>query len=47
MNKRPEEFRSRPDAGEDGQVDLLLNSIENLDKLLANLTNGKKETVLE
>ena len=46
-NKKPDEFRSRPDAGDDCQANQLLQSLENLDKLLANLKNGKKEVVLK
>ena len=37
----------KPDAGDDKQANLLLDSIENLDQLLANMKNGKKETTLE
>ena len=49
VNKRADEFRQRPDAGEDSQQDALMRSIENLDKLLANYggATATKEQVIE
>ena len=43
VNKKPQDFRRRPDAGADDIADRLLESIENLDMLLANMKNGQKE----
>ena len=47
-NKRPEEFtRMKPDAQESQLADKLMDSLENLDKILANIRLGRKEECLE
>lgn len=49
VNKKPQDFKTRPECNEDGQVDALLESIENLDKILANMNGAGaiKEKVIE
>lgn len=47
VNKKPQDFKTRPECNEDGQVDALLESIENLDKILANMNGAIKEKVIE
>jgi hypothetical protein len=47
VNKRISDLKVRPECNDDNQADALLESIENLDKILANLNNGKKEKVIE
>lgn len=47
VNKKPSEFKTRPECNDDDQVDALLESIENLDKILANIGSGQKEKVIE
>lgn len=47
VNKRKSDLKVRPECNDDNQADALLESIENLDKILANLNNGKKEKVIE
>ena len=47
VNKKPSEFKTRPECNDDGQVDALLESIDNLDKILANLGGAMKEKVIE
>lgn len=47
VNKRLPDLKVRPECNDDDHADALLESIENLDKILANLTNGKKEKVIE
>jgi histone acetyltransferase (RNA polymerase elongator complex component) len=40
VNKKPLELKTRPECNDDAQVDALLESIENLDKILANIGSG-------
>ncbi len=47
VNRKPQEFKTRPECNEDSQADALLESIENLDKILSNIGNGLKEKVIE
>jgi len=47
VNRKPLEFKTRPECNEDNQADALLESIENLDKILANIGTNQKEKVIE